>query len=334
MMTTPPFGFDPPIIGTSALAAGLRDLALTLSASDVRVLITGESGVGKEVFARNLHRFSRRRERSFVSINCAALSPGILESELFGHSRGAFTGAVRAHAGLFEQANSGTLFLDEIGEIPPFIQAKLLRALQEKEVRRMGEGGVRAVDVRVISATNADVTRMVAEGTFRKDLFYRINVIEAEIRPLRERTEDIADLVAHFYRRRGAAMPTLTDETHGLLCRYSWPGNIRELENELERLIALYDGPVSITPGMFSARVSEEVAGTRLDVKVLYDAPLSSAVSCLERNLLEKALIQTNWNKSQTARQLGLSRQGLLKKIKRHGIRPASPGNPLEDTAT
>jgi transcriptional regulator with PAS, ATPase and Fis domain len=329
-MTTPPFGFDPPIVGSSPAADRLRDLVMTLAASDVSVLITGESGVGKEVLARNLHRFSRRRDQSFVSINCAALSPGILESELFGHSRGAFTGAVRSHAGLFEQADRGTLFLDEIGEIPPFIQAKLLRALQEREVRRMGEGGVRRVDVRVISATNADLTRMVEDGAFRKDLFYRINVIETEVRPLRERTEDIGDLVEHFYGRRDAAAPVLSDDARGLLCRYSWPGNIRELENELERLIALYDAPARISPGMFSSRVTEEVAGTRLDVKVLYDAPLSSAVSYLERNLLEKTLMQTNWNKSQTARQLGLSRQGLLKKIKRYGIRRASLGEPVE----
>ena len=332
-MANPPFGFDPPIVGSSPAAEGLRDLVMTLFGSDVSVLVTGESGVGKEVLARNLHRFSRRRDRPFVTINCAALSPGILESELFGHSRGAFTGAVRSHAGLFEQADRGTLFLDEIGEIPPFIQAKLLRALQEREVRRMGEGGVRRVDVRVISATNADLTRMVEDGTFRKDLFYRINVIEAEVRPLRERTEDIADLVAHFYRRRGTEPPELTEEALHLLSRYPWPGNIRELENELERLTALNESPAQITPGMFSARVTEVAAGTRLDVKVLYDAPLSNAVSYLELNLLEKALIQTNWNKSQTARQLGLSRQGLLKKIKRYGIRRASLGKPVEDTA-
>jgi transcriptional regulator with PAS, ATPase and Fis domain len=333
-MATPPFGFDPPIVGKSALAAGLRDLVLTLSASDVSVLITGESGVGKEVLALNLHRFSRRREHPFVSVNCAALSPGILESELFGHSRGAFTGAVRAHAGLFEQANGGTLFLDEIGEIPPFIQVKLLRAVQEREVRRRGEGGVRKVDVRLISATNADLTSMVAEGTFRKDLFYRINVIESEVRPLRDRTEDITDLIAHYYQRRGATAPILTGESQELLSRYSWPGNIRELENELERLIALYNAPARITPGMFSRRVTGQVARVRLDVKVLYDAPLSRAVSHLERSLVEKTLIQTNWNKSQTARQLGLSRQGLLQKIKRYGIRRASLGEPLEDTST
>jgi transcriptional regulator with PAS, ATPase and Fis domain len=331
-LTTSPFGFDPPIVGSSPSAEELRDLVLTLSTSDVSVLITGESGVGKEVLARNLHRFGRRRDRPFVSINCAALSPGILESELFGHSRGAFTGAVRCHAGLFEQADRGTLFLDEIGEIPPFIQAKLLRALQEREVRRLGEGGVRRVDVRVISATNADLARLVEEGAFRKDLYYRINVVEAEVRPLRERGEDIADLVAHFYRRHRAEAPEMAEDALDLLRRYSWPGNIRELENELERLTALYGAPEKITPGMFSARIAGEAAATRFDVNVLYDAPLSRAVSYLERNRLEQTLEQTNWNKTQTARQLGLSRQGLLKKIRRYGIRPASLGGPVEET--
>ncbi len=333
-MTAPPLEFDPPLIGSSKFVAGLRELVLTLSASDVSVLITGESGVGKEVLARNLHRFSRRRDRPFVTVNCAALAPGILESELFGHNRGAFTGAIRSHAGLFEQADDGTLFLDEIGEIPTFIQAKLLRVLQDGEIRRMGEGGVRRVDVRVISATNADLNRMVKDGTFREDLFYRINVIEAEVRPLRERIGDIDDLVANFYRRRGVTPPEIDDGARMLLTRYSWPGNIRELENELERLVALHGAPVRIMPGMFSTRVTEAAGGTRLDVRVLYDAPLSRAVSYLEQNLLKKTLIQTNWNKTQTARQLGLSRQGLLQKIKRYGISRETLGDPVEDTGS
>lgn len=329
-MDTPPSRFEPPLIGSSGPAARLRDLVLTLSASDVSVLITGESGVGKEVLARNLHRFSLRRKQPFVPVNCAALSPGILESELFGHSRGAFTGAIRARAGFFEQANGGTLFLDEIAEIPPHVQAKLLRALQEREVRRMGEGSVRRVDVRVLSATNNNVAQMVEAGTFRKDLFYRINVIEIRVQPLRERPEDVIDLIHHFYSRRGMPTPDLTEETRKLLSRYTWPGNVRELENELERMVALYGVKTRTTPDMFSRRLTEEVSDTRLDLKVFYDAPLSRAVSYLEENLLKKTLIQTNWNKSQTARQLGLSRQGLLKKIKRYGIQREAFGVPIE----
>ncbi len=330
-MKTPHGRFDPPIIGSSAVVARLRDLVLTLSGSDVSVLITGDSGVGKEVLAQNLHRFSRRRSQPFVSVNCAALAPGILESELFGHSRGAFTGAVRAHEGLFEEANGGTLFLDEIGEIPPFIQAKLLRVLQEGEVRRMGEGGVRRVDVRILSATNANLGAMVTDGSFRKDLFYRINVVEARISPLRERVEDIFDLTEYFFERRGLAMPRISGEARQVLRSYSWPGNVRELQNELERLVALHGVPAVVSPDMFSERLTDEVAGNQFDVSVLYDAPLSRAVSHLEAGLLKKALVQANWNKSKTARHLGLSRQGLLKKIKRYGISREAFAEALED---
>ena len=319
-LKTPPGRFDPPIIGSSAVAERLRDLVLTLAGSDVSVLITGDSGVGKEVLARNLHGFGRRRREPFVSINCAALAPGILESELFGHSRGAFTGAVQSHAGLFEQAHGGTLFLDEIGEMPAFIQAKLLRVLQEGEVRRMGEGGVRRVDVRVLSATNANLGKMVATGTFRKDLFYRINVVEARIPPLRERPDDLFELVEHFFRKRGERFPQLATDTRRVLHAYSWPGNVREVENELERLVALHGVPPVITPDMFSERITDEAGGTRVDTSVLYEAPLSRAVSHLEASMLKKALVQSNWNKSKTARHLGLSRQGLAKKIKRYGI--------------
>lgn len=332
-MRTPPLRFNPPIVGSSASAARLRDLVLTLSASDVSVLITGDSGVGKEVLARNLHRFSTRRDQPFVPVNCAALSPGILESELFGHSRGAFTGAVRSRAGFFEVAHGGTLFLDEIAEIPLHLQAKLLRVLQEREVTRMGEGSARRVDVRVLTATNGNINKMVDDGSFRKDLFYRINVVEVGIPPLRERPEDIADLVRYFYHRRGLSEPNLTDETSKMLLQYTWPGNIRELQNELERLTALHGVTNTLTPDMFSHRLAEEVGGTKLDVSIFYDAPLARAVSYLEKNLVKKTLIQTNWNKSQTARQLGLSRQGLLKKIKRYGIQREAFGVPLKDTS-
>jgi transcriptional regulator with GAF, ATPase, and Fis domain len=319
-------------VGSSAAAQCLRDLVLTLAGSSVSVLITGDSGVGKEVLARNLHRFSPRAHAAFVSVNCAALAPGILESELFGHDRGAFTGAVRAHAGLFEQASGGTLFLDEIGEIPPYIQAKLLRVLQEGEVRRMGEGGVRRVDVRLISATNANLAHMVGDGSFRKDLFYRINVVEARVPSLRERREDVVDLVAHFFARRDLDCPEVPAETAHILATYPWPGNVRELENEVERITALHGAPARLLPEMLSERILGTAAAATLDVAVLHEAPLASAVGHLEESLLKKTLAQTNWNKSHAARRLGLSRQGLLKKIKRYGIERGA--RPLDDDQT
>ncbi|HEX5131247.1 MAG TPA: sigma-54 dependent transcriptional regulator [Candidatus Krumholzibacteria bacterium] len=319
-MNDAPHRFDPPIVGTSRAAHRLRDLVLTLAGSDVTVLITGDSGTGKEVLARNLHRFSNRSRTPFVSVNCAALAPGILESELFGHDRGAFTGAVRSHAGLFEEANGGTIFLDEIGEIPPYIQAKLLRVLQEGEVRRMGEGAVRRVDVRLITATNADLAAMVADGSFRKDLFYRINVVEARIPALRERRGDVIELLAHFFRQRDLEPPAIDDDTAHVLMTYPWPGNIRELTNEVERIVALHERPETLTPDMLSPRIVDGAFENSLDVSILCEAPLAHAVSHLEENMLKRILTETNWNKSQTARRLGLSRQGLLKKIKRYGI--------------
>jgi transcriptional regulator with GAF, ATPase, and Fis domain len=328
-----PQRFDPPIVGASRAAHRLRDLVVTLADSDVTVLITGDSGTGKEVLARNLHRFSPRAGHAFVSVNCAALAPGILESELFGHDRGAFTGAVRSHAGLFEEASGGTIFLDEIGEIPPYIQAKLLRVLQEGEVRRMGEGAVRRVDVRLITATNADLGVMVADGSFRKDLFYRINVVEARVPALRERRADVVELLEHFFQVRELVPPAVSDEAAAVLQRYPWPGNIRELENEVERIVALHGQPDVLTPDMLSRRIIAETHETRLDVSLLCESPLASAVSHLEERLLKQTLLETNWNKSQSARLLGLSRQGLIKKIKRYGIQRDAVSGDGEKTA-
>lgn len=301
----------------------LRDVIRRVAVSDVTVLVTGESGSGKELVARNLHALSERRTGPFVAVNCAALSPGVLESELFGHGRGSFTGAVQSHAGLFEQADGGTLFLDEISEIAPFVQAKLLRVLQDRQIRRMGAETVRQVDLRIVAATNANLEKRVADASFRMDLFYRLSVVEIRVASLRERIEDMFDFIDHFFTTRGLATPRLADKTRELLMRYRWPGNIRELQNEFERLLAFYPKVSEVQPPMLSDRVTRDPGNGPIDIDVLYQTKLPRAVGYLEENLLRKSLEQNNWNKSRAARQLGLSRQGLLKKIKRYGIDPA-----------
>jgi len=318
---------NPPIVGSSAAIAKLRDLVLRFANAFSNVLITGESGTGKELIARNLHSCSRRSDRPFVPVNCAALSPGILESELFGHGKGSFTGAIQSYAGLFEQADGGTLFLDEIGEIPPFIQAKLLRVLQDREIRRMGTAQIRHVDVRIISATNIDLDEWIDKGRFRLDLYYRLNVLGLRVPPLRERVCEISELIDHFLEIRGCPRRTIHDETLSILSRHTWPGNIRELENEVERLVVLYPDVPEIAPNMLSDRIARRGRAESVNVNLLYESPLPLAVGYLEESLVRKTLARTNWNKSQTARELGLSRQGLLKKIKRYGIVKDEPGS-------
>jgi transcriptional regulator with PAS, ATPase and Fis domain len=253
-------------------------------------------------------------------VNCAALNPGILESELFGHGKGSFTGAVHSYAGLFEQADGGTLFLDEIGEIPLFIQAKLLRVLQDREIRRMGTSQARRVDVRVVSATNADLEDRVERGEFRLDLYYRLNVLALRVPPLRERIVEIPELIEHFLDARGSPGRRLEGEALAVLATHRWPGNIRELENEVERITVLYPDAAEIAAHMISDRIAQKSPPESLDMNLLYESPLPRAVGFLEENLVRKTLATTNWNKSKTARKLGLSRQGLLKKIKRYGI--------------
>jgi transcriptional regulator with PAS, ATPase and Fis domain len=319
-VNAPPLKLDPPIVGSSAAVQKIAELVALLARTDVSVLVTGESGTGKELVARNLHSCGPRRGKPFVAVNCAALNPGVLESELFGHGRGSFTGAISSHAGLFEQANGGTLFLDEIGELPGFVQAKLLRVLQDRQVRRVGSADAKPVDVRVVSATNTDVHQGIRDGSFRMDLFYRLNVVHIHLPPLRERPRDVLDLIDHFLETGEPGSPVVSGETREALLRYHWPGNIRELQNELARLVALHPACPVFEPSMLSDRIIEKSADGPLDVRFLYDGPLPRAVGYLEENLLRKTLEQTNWNKSQSARRLGLSRQGLLKKIKRYGI--------------
>ncbi len=230
------------IVGRSAVMREVLDRVIRVAPTDATVLVTGESGTGKELVARALHSGSRRSDKPFLPVNCAAITETLLESELFGHAKGAFTGAIRARRGLFEEANGGTLFIDEIGETPMGFQARLLRALQEGEIRRVGESVPIQVDVRVIAASNQDLKKAIAAKRFREDLFYRLNVVPLRIPPLRERMEDVPLLAAHFlqrYNERSGERKTLSAEALARLVEHSWPGNVRELENMIEQAAAL-----------------------------------------------------------------------------------------------
>src|SRR5918998_2838651 len=235
------------IVGEGEALRSVLDLARKVARHPSTVLISGESGTGKELVARLVHRASPRAAAPFVAVNCGAIPEALLESELFGHAKGAFTGATAERLGLFEEADGGTLFLDEIGELPAALQVKLLRALQEGEVRRVGDNQPRTVDVRVVAATSRDLEAETAAGRFRSDLYYRINVVHLHLPPLRERREDIPDLVRHFldaYNRRfGLAVRRVSPEAMRMLMDYPWPGNVRELENVVERALVLADGP-------------------------------------------------------------------------------------------
>jgi len=304
------------------LASGPAERGL-VAEHNTTVLITGESGTGKEVIARAIHRASPRATRAFVGINCAAIPEALLESELFGHVRGAFTGANTDKTGLFEHANGGTLLLDEIGELPVSLQAKLLRVLQEGEIRRVGDQKTRRVDVRVLAATARDLEAEVAAGRFREDLFYRINVVGIELPPLRERREDIAPLAQHFAARLaqrlgggGGGRPlSLSDAAIGWLEGQEWPGNVRQLENAIERAAVLSNKEV-LEPEDFAVvpAVNNEQRKSGGEVT------LSDAVENAERQAITAALRATDGNRRAAAERLGVSLRTLFYKIDRYGI--------------
>ncbi|HYQ80156.1 MAG TPA: sigma-54 dependent transcriptional regulator, partial [Anaeromyxobacteraceae bacterium] len=260
------------IVGRSQALREVLERVVRVAPTDATVLVSGESGTGKELVARALHAASRRAARPFVPVNCAAITETLLESELFGHAKGAFTGAVRARRGLFEEAGGGTLFIDEIGETTPNFQAKLLRALQEGEIRRVGESTPIKVDVRVVAATNQDLKKAIAEKRFREDLFYRLNVVPLRIPPLRERPEDIPLLAVHFlgrYNRRTGERKVLTPEALQRLTAHPWPGNVRELENMVEQAAALSAAPEIRAPDIrFEAAGAPESAAPTLAASV------------------------------------------------------------------
>jgi two-component system, NtrC family, response regulator HydG len=299
------------VVGRSPALREVLDRAIRVASTDATVLLTGESGTGKELVARAIHAGSRRSGHAFVPVNCAAITETLLESELFGHARGAFTGAIRARVGLFEEASGGTLFIDEIGETTPGFQAKLLRALQEGEIRRVGESSPVKVDVRIIAATNQDLRRAIAEKRFREDLFYRLNVVPLRIPPLRERREDIPLLARHFLERcnrRGGGQKRWTVDALSRMLEHDWPGNVRELENVVEQAAALSDGP--------EIRASEVAFGQE-GLPAAGSASLADVVEGAERRAIEAALVRCGGDQGRVARELQISATTLWRKMKR-----------------
>lgn len=317
--------FDPPLIGMSSATVELRRKVRLVAGCDIPVLVEGESGTGKEIVARNIHRLSSRRAKPLVIVNCLEMPPSLLQSELFGHMKGSFTGASRDRVGLIESAAGGTFFLDEIGEMPLSLQAVLLRVLQEKEVRRVGDSRRRTVDVRFIFATNRSLRDLIERGKFRRDLFYRIHGVRFDIPPLRHRREDVFLLAQYFLelcaRRLGISTPGITATAARRLLSYSWPGNVRELKNEMERIVTLHRGVRKITPEQLSPHIRKKTHRLVDEGTSLATETLPERVQRLERRMIGDALKRFNGNRTKAAHALGITRQGLLKKLKRFGMR-------------
>ena len=323
---------DHQILTQDPAMLGVLDLINKVATTTSSVLIAGESGTGKELVARSLHLGSERRKESFVAINCAAIPSELMESELFGHERGAFTGAHSRSVGKFEYANGGTLFLDEISALRLELQAKLLRVIQEKEFQRLGSNRSIKVDVRIVAATNTNLEDNIQKGTFRRDLFFRLNVIPIRLPSLRERKGDVRLLAQHFLKRFNLQLrrqiPAFTTQAVEVLERYAWPGNVRELENLVERLVVL--GPDN-----------EPISHEDLPLEILLDSPLAQqtfvpekdgllkARDSFERQFILKALRRTQWNQSEAARILGIHRNTLIQKMKALDLRETPPSRDL-----
>ncbi len=311
------------MIGKSKPMQSLYSLLDKIKTADSTVLIQGENGTGKELIAKAIHYNSNRKEKAFIIQNCSAFNDNLLESELFGHVKGSFTGAIRDKKGLFEMADKGTFFLDEIGDTSPTMQVKLLRVLQEGTFTPVGATETRKIDARIIAATNQNLKDMVEAGTFREDLYYRLNVINIRVPPLRERKEDIPLLAEFFLNKAQGNIPgvkkTLTKRALEKLYDYAWPGNVRELQNEMERLIVLAGVESKITGDMLSPKILElgdkgKVQGARVHGK------LKDALEELEREMIREGLRRTGWNKSKLAKELGISRAGLIMKVEKYGL--------------
>ncbi len=317
------------IVGTSDALRAVLDVVEKVADSDSTVLITGESGTGKELVARAIHYNSSRADRMFVTVNCGAIPEELLESELFGHVRGAFTNAVQHRQGRFALASEGTIFLDEIGDMSPSLQVKLLRVLQDRTFEPVGSSKTVKVDVRVLAATNQDLREAIRERRFREDLYYRLNVIPIEVPPLRERPEDIPLLLQHFLdelnQAKGRKVLGLTPAALELLCAHRWPGNVRELENLMERLVIL-KGEGRIDCDDLPAALRRQTPEAAVEAPRLPASGLSfnEVVSRIESDLILQALEQTHWNKNQAAQLLGLNRTTLIEKIKKKKLEPPS----------
>ena len=314
-------GRFPELVGSGEKMAIVRRTVEKVANSDTTVFIAGESGTGKELVARAIHRLSKRANGPFIKVNCGALTETLLESELFGHEKGAFTGAIKQKLGRFELADNGTLFLDEVGDIPPAMQVKLLRALQEQEFERVGGEAPIKVDVRVLSATNKDLDAEVASGRFRQDLFFRLHVLPVKLPPLRERREDIPNLCVHFVGKLGpktnARVRAVGDAALGRIMAYHWPGNVRELENAIEQALVFAEGD-EITPAalpQFLQGGAEEDA-----LSVPRELSLPEILDDLERQLILKAYTKASRVKTETARLLGIKTSALYYKLEKYGI--------------
>ncbi len=314
------------MVGASDKMCHLIGLGLKVAQYDTTVLITGESGTGKELIARGIHANSPRNQKTFVAINCASLPENLLESELFGHVRGAFTGADYQHKGLFREADGSTLFLDEIGELPLSMQVKLLRVLQEQEIRPVGSSRSEKVNVRVLAATSKDLAYQVTQGAFREDLYYRLNVMQLRIPPLRERQEDIPLLCHHFIKKFNRKFETkvaeVSKQTMGLLLSHKWPGNVRELENVIQRGLVLASGErieIEHLPSVLRSLSQADTSDTWLGM-AMESLSLKTAQKLLEEKFIRLALSGADGNKSRAARTLEISYPSLLSKIKEYGI--------------
>jgi transcriptional regulator with PAS, ATPase and Fis domain len=331
----------PTLLGDHPLIEQVRCLARKVAPTDATVLIDGESGTGKDIVARLIHAQSRRARGPFVAVNCGAIPKDLLESEMFGHERGSFTGALTSRAGLFQCANHGTIFLDEVSEMAPTLQVKLLRVLQEREMHPIGSARDVKIDVRVIAATNTDLQRQIAAARFREDLYYRLNVVPVTMPPLRERRSDIPQLVEHFLelhsRRHRDAAVCVTDQAMVQLWEYDWPGNVRELENLLERLVILSEDGV-IRPADLPLGMRRSMSDRLIPEAILSSGMnFFAVVRGFETGLIDKALDRAGGNKQAAARLLGVNRTTLAAKLRARDVvtsREASAGWASSECAT